>query len=71
LSREAAEFLEHVRLASPLEPEVFNAPGCILHYGTIGIVAAASIEGCRTHSMEDMHHGLIIDNTLTLRNPFP
>lgn len=34
------------------------------------IVAAASIEGCHALYTEDMHHGLIIEESLTLRNPF-
>ncbi|OVZ66439.1 MULTISPECIES: PIN domain-containing protein [unclassified Pigmentiphaga] len=34
------------------------------------IVATASMEGCRTLYTEDMHHGLIIEDSLTLRNPF-
>lgn len=34
------------------------------------IVAAASIEGCHALYTEDMHHGLIIEDSLTLRNPF-
>lgn len=34
------------------------------------IVAAASIEGCQTLYTEDMHHGLITEDSLTLRNPF-
>jgi predicted nucleic acid-binding protein len=34
------------------------------------IVAAASIEGCHSLYTEDMHHGLIIEDSLTLRNPF-
>ncbi|WP_020205449.1 MULTISPECIES: PIN domain-containing protein [Cupriavidus] len=34
------------------------------------IVAAASIEGCQTLYTEDMHHGLVIEGRLMLRNPF-
>ncbi|WP_205738455.1 PIN domain-containing protein [Billgrantia endophytica] len=34
------------------------------------IVATASIEGCQVLFTEDMHHGLIIEDSLTLRNPF-
>ncbi|MGO4813455.1 PIN domain-containing protein [Cupriavidus sp. 2MCAB6] len=33
-------------------------------------VAAASIEGCQTLYSEDMHHGSILEDSLTLRNPF-
>ena len=34
------------------------------------IVAAALAEGCPTLYSEDMHHGLIIDDSLIIRNPF-
>lgn len=34
------------------------------------IAAAASLAGCQTLYTEDMHHGLIIEKSLTLRNPF-
>lgn len=34
------------------------------------IVAAASIEGCHVVYTEDMHHGLMIEDGLTIRNPF-
>ncbi|UYC11824.1 PIN domain-containing protein [Xanthomonas sp. CFBP 8445] len=34
------------------------------------IVAAAAAEGCQTLFSEDMHHGLIIEESLSIRNPF-
>ena len=34
------------------------------------IVAAALRAGCDTLWSEDMHHGLVIDGRLTIRNPF-
>jgi predicted nucleic acid-binding protein len=34
------------------------------------IVASAQLAGCRVLYSEDMHHGLKIDRTLTIRNPF-
>jgi predicted nucleic acid-binding protein len=34
------------------------------------IVAAALVAGCTTLYSEDMQHGLIIENTLTIINPF-
>jgi predicted nucleic acid-binding protein len=34
------------------------------------IVASALLAGCRVLYSEDMHHGLKIDRTLTIRNPF-
>jgi predicted nucleic acid-binding protein len=36
-----------------------------------GMVLAAALEaGCDTVYSEDMHHGLVIENQLTIRNPF-
>ncbi|HEX8555716.1 MAG TPA: PIN domain-containing protein [Sphingomonas sp.] len=34
------------------------------------IVAAARSSGCDVLWSEDMHHGLVIDGVLTIRNPF-
>lgn len=34
------------------------------------IVAAALLAGCTTLWSEDMHHGLLIDDTLRIQNPF-
>ncbi|MBC7504612.1 MAG: PIN domain-containing protein [Sandarakinorhabdus sp.] len=34
------------------------------------IVAAAIAAGCDTLWSEDMHHELVVENTLTIRNPF-
>jgi predicted nucleic acid-binding protein len=34
------------------------------------IVAAARASGCDVLWSEDMHHGLVIDGVLTIRNPF-
>ena len=34
------------------------------------IIAAALLDGCATLYSEDMHHGLVIDSTLTILNPF-
>lgn len=34
------------------------------------IVSAALVAGCRTVFSEDMHNGLVIDGSLTIRNPF-
>ena len=36
-----------------------------------GMIVAAALEaGCDTLWSEDMHHGLIVDGRLTIRNPF-
>jgi predicted nucleic acid-binding protein len=34
------------------------------------IVASALLAGCETLYTEDMHHGLLIDDQLRIRNPF-
>jgi predicted nucleic acid-binding protein len=34
------------------------------------IVAAALIEGCQTLYTEDLHSGLVIENAITVQNPF-
>lgn len=34
------------------------------------IVSAALLSGCDTLYSEDMHHGLVIESALTIRNPF-
>lgn len=78
--REIGQFLELVRsLCSPnvvpLTVEVHDMARRIAErYGMsfydACIVAAASIEGCRSLYTEDMHHGLIVEDSLTLRNPF-
>ena len=34
------------------------------------IVAAAIAAGCDTLWSEDMHYGLVVEDTLTIRNPF-
>ena len=34
------------------------------------IIAAALLDGCETLYSEDMQHGLVIDGTLTIINPF-
>lgn len=34
------------------------------------LVAAALLDGCRVLYSEDMQHGLVIDDTLTITNPF-
>ena len=36
-----------------------------------GLILAAALEaGCETLYSEDMHHGLVIEDRLTIRNPF-
>ena len=34
------------------------------------VVASALLAGCDTLWSEDMHHGLVIEGTLTIRNPY-
>ena len=38
-------------------------------YGSL-IVAAARLDDCEILYSEDMHHGLVIDDTLRIVNPF-
>ena len=67
-----------VDLADPILPVTFN-----LHQTGIalaeryrlqvydGMILAAALEaGCETLYSEDMHHGLVIEGRLTIRNPF-
>lgn len=77
---EVGQFLELVRslchpTVVPLTVEVHDMGRRIaerygLAFYDACIVAAASIEGCHSLYTEDMHHGLIIEDSLTLRNPF-
>lgn len=50
-----------LRLAERYQFKVFDAM----------IVAAALTAGCDTLWSEDMHDGLVVDERLTIRNPFP
>ncbi|CAJ9343539.1 PilT domain-containing protein [Burkholderia pseudomallei] len=76
--REVDQFLELVRqfcVVAPLTIEMHDLARRIaerygLAFYDACIVAAASIEGCHVLYTEDMHHGLIIEDSLTLRNPF-
>ncbi|CAM8820071.1 PIN domain-containing protein [Burkholderia pseudomallei] len=76
--REVEQFLELVRqfcVVVPLTVEIHDLARRIaerygLAFYDACIVAAASIEGCDALYTEDMHHGLIIEDSLTLRNPF-
>jgi predicted nucleic acid-binding protein len=34
------------------------------------VVASALLAGCDTLWSEDMHHGLVVEGTLTIRNPY-
>jgi predicted nucleic acid-binding protein len=75
---EVAQFLELVRglcKVVPLTIEIHDRARHIaerrkLAFYDACIVAAASEAGCETLYTEDMHHGLIIEDSLTLRNPF-
>lgn len=76
--REVAQFHELVRqfcVVVPLTVEMHDlARRLAERYGLAFydacIVAAASVEGCHTLYTKDIHHGLIIEDSLTLRNPF-
>ena len=55
-----ATHIEAVRLARRYRLTIYDAL----------IAAAALIAGCTELLSEDMQHGLVIDGTLTIRNPF-
>lgn len=75
---EIAEVLAQVRAACAVEPlsvqtherglEVAQRYGLSLYDALI--VAAALLAGCATLYSEDMHDGLVVEGTLTIRNPF-
>lgn len=76
---EIAQFLDLVRSfcrkITPLTTETHDlarrlAQQYQLSFYDACIVAAARLEGCQTLYSEDMHHGLILEESLTLRNPF-
>jgi len=75
---EAGGFLSGVRSlcdVQDLTPEVHDigrALGSRYQFSVYDsmIVAAALISGCRELLSEDMHDGLEIEDTLTIRNPF-
>lgn len=59
----------------PLTVAVHDGARCLaerygLSFYDACIVAAAQIEGCDVLYTEDMHHELIVEDSLTLRNPF-
>ena len=76
--QEVGQFLELVRqfcVVAPLTVEMHDVARRIaeryeLAFYDACIVAAASTEGCHALYTEDMHHGLIVEDSLTLRNPF-
>jgi predicted nucleic acid-binding protein len=75
---EVGQFLDGVKSlchVTPLTIEVHDLARRVaerhgLSFYDACIVAAASMEGCQALYTEDMHHGLIIEDSLTLRNPF-
>lgn len=76
--QEAGEFLCGVRelcLVRPLTLEVHQvgrALGEKYRFSVYDamIVSAALIAGCETLLSEDMHDGLVVEQSLTIRNPF-
>lgn len=75
---EVSRFLATIRELSevtPLSVEVHDSGLSIAErYGLSVydsmIVAAAIASGCQTLWSEDMHHGLVVDGRLEIRNPF-
>ena len=76
--RETGEFLELARgfcKVVPLTIDVHDRARQVaerhrLSLYDASIVAAALLEGCRTLYTEDMHHGLVIEGSLHMLNPF-
>ncbi|HEY0130393.1 MAG TPA: PIN domain-containing protein [Allosphingosinicella sp.] len=72
------ELLELVRsffIVEPLtlethEQTLFLAERYKLDVYDSAVVASALLAGCSTLWSEDMHHGLIVEGTLTIRNPY-
>ncbi|PRE45423.1 PIN domain-containing protein [Burkholderia multivorans] len=75
---EVAQFLGVVRslcTVVPLTVEVHDLARQLARRHSLSfydscIVAAAALAGCEILYTEDMHHGLIIEESTTLRNPF-
>lgn len=75
---EIAQFLELVRSfckVVPLTAEIHDRARWVaerhqLSFYDACIVAAAIDAGCQTLYSEDMNHGQILEESLTLRNPF-
>lgn len=75
---ETLEFLASVRSQSQvvaLDERTHDAGVRIaarhrLHVHDSMIVASALLAGCDTLYSEDMHHGLVVENRLTIVNPF-
>lgn len=75
---EIAQFLELVRgfcKVVPLTEAIHDQARLIAERHKLAfydscIVAAAAAAGCQTLYSEDMNHGQILEDSLTLRNPF-
>jgi predicted nucleic acid-binding protein len=75
---EVEEVLAAVRSACRVEPLTTEVHDCArglaeryrLSFYDGVIVASALLAGCRVLYSEDMQHGLKIDRSLTIRNPF-
>jgi predicted nucleic acid-binding protein len=52
------------------EQTVFLAERYKLDIYDSAVVASALLAGCDTLWSEDMHHGLVVEGTLTIRNPY-
>ena len=76
--RDVHELLELVRSLFVVEPltlatherTLFLAERYNLGVYDSAVIASALLAGCDTLWSEDMHDGLIIDGTLTIRNPY-
>ncbi|GAA4324639.1 PIN domain-containing protein [Pigmentiphaga soli] len=75
---DVGQFLELVRSFCKVVPLTVDVHDCARRFAQrhgmsfydACIAAAAAVEGCRTLYSEGLHHGLVIDGALTVRNPF-
>lgn len=69
------ELIKHFCSVVPLTVEIHDlarrmAERHRLAFYDACVVAVASVEGCQLLYSEDMHHGLVIEDSLRLQNPF-
>jgi predicted nucleic acid-binding protein len=72
---ELLELVRSVFIVEPLtlathEQTLFVAERYKLDVYDSAVVASALLAGCDTLWSEDMHHGLLVEGTLTIRNPY-
>ena len=60
INTNAETYLKAIALVTKYDFQIFDSI----------IVASAPEAGCNTLYSEDMHNGLVVENQLTIRNPF-